>query len=181
MKLFNQYFNDEGLKVIGYRDVPVDTQALAEHVASTMPYVQQVFVDLNQHETPVKQLYLARKQIEQYAEREHLDLYFTSLSHKTIVYKGWLRSDQIKTLYLDLNNEDYQSKLGLVHSRFSTNTFPSWKRAHPNRLLMHNGEINTIKVNWMRARQRQLINTLFGHESEKFKILLMKTEATQLL
>ena len=91
--------------------------------------------------------------------------------------------DQIKTLYLDLNNEDYQSKLGLVHSRFSTNTFPSWKRAHPNRLLMHNGEINTIKgnVNWMRARQRQLINALFGHESEKFKILLMKTEATQLL
>ncbi|MEJ7358475.1 hypothetical protein, partial [Staphylococcus epidermidis] len=67
--VFNQYFNDEGLKVIGYRDVPVDTQALAEHVASTMPYVQQVFVDLNQHETPVKQLYLARKQIEQYAER----------------------------------------------------------------------------------------------------------------
>ena len=61
------------MKVIGYRDVPVDTQALAEHVASTMPYVQQVFVDLNQHETPVKQLYLARKQIEQYAEREHLD------------------------------------------------------------------------------------------------------------
>ena len=111
------------MKVIGYRDVPVDTQALAEHVASTMPYVQQVFVDLNQHETPVKQLYLARKQIEQYAEREHLDLYFTSLSHKTIVYKGWLRSDRIKTLYLDLNNEDYQSKLGLVHSRFSTNTF----------------------------------------------------------
>ena len=169
--VFNQYFNDEGLKVIGYRDVPVDTQALAEHVASTMPYVQQVFVDLNQHETPVKQLYLARKQIEQYAEREHLDLYFTSLSHKTIVYKGWLRSDQIKTLYLDLNNEDYQSKLGLVHSRFSTNTFPSWKRAHPNRLLMHNGEINTIKgnVNWMRARQRQLINTLFGNESEKIQ------------
>lgn len=101
------------MKVIGYRDVPVDTQALAEHVASTMPYVQQVFVDLNQHETPVKQLYLARKQIEQYAEREHLDLYFTSLSHKTIVYKGWLRSDQIKTLYLDLNNEDYQSKWDL--------------------------------------------------------------------
>ena len=79
--------------------------------------------------------------------------------------------DRIKTLYLDLNNEDYQSKLGLVHSRFSTNTFPSWKRAHPNRLLMHNGEINTIKgnVNWMRARQRQLINTLFGNESEKIQ------------
>ena len=69
-------------------------------------------------------MYIARKQIEQYAERQDLGLYFTSLSHKTIVYKGWLRSDQIKKLYLDLNHEDYQSKLGLVHSRFSTNTFP---------------------------------------------------------
>ena len=110
-----------------------------------------------------------RKQIEQYAERQD-GLYFTSLSHKTIVYKGWLRSDQIKKLYLDLNHEDYQSKLGLVHSRFSTNTFPSWKRAHPNRLLMHNGEMNYKgNVNWMRARQRQLIQTLFGEEHTKIQ------------
>ena len=100
-----------------------------------------------------------------------MDLYFTSLSNRTIVYKGWLRSDQIKALYLDLNHEAYVSKLGLVHSRFSTNTFPSWKRAHPNRLLMHNGEINTIKgnVNWMRARQNELIETVFGAEKDKVK------------
>ncbi|PTF20195.1 glutamate synthase large subunit [Staphylococcus devriesei] len=168
---FNRYFEDEGLKVIGYRDVPVDTQAIAPHVVATMPYIQQVFIDLASHPTPVKQLFLARKQIEYYAETQDLELYFTSLSHKTIVYKGWLRSDQIKKLYLDLNNPLYQSKLGLVHSRFSTNTFPSWKRAHPNRLLMHNGEINTIKgnVNWMRARQRQLIKTLFGDEHYKIQ------------
>ena len=74
-------------------------------------------------------MYLARKQIERYGEEQSLELYFTSLSKRTIVYKGWLRSDQIKGLYLDLQNEDFQSKLGLVHSRFSTNTFPSWKRA----------------------------------------------------
>lgn len=168
---FNDYFQSEGLKVIGYRDVPVDVNAVAPHVASTMPHIQQVFIDIRSIETPVKPLYIARKQIEQYAERQDLGLYFTSLSHKTIVYKGWLRSDQIKKLYLDLNHEDYQSKLGLVHSRFSTNTFPSWKRAHPNRLLMHNGEINTIKgnVNWMRARQRQLIQTLFGEEHTKIQ------------
>lgn len=73
---------------------------------------------------------MARKQIEHEAEQQGLELYFTSLSHKTIVYKGWLRSDQIKGLYLDLQHSDYQSKFGLVHSRFSTNTFPSWKRAH---------------------------------------------------
>lgn len=168
---FNDYFQSEGLKVIGYRDVPVDVNAVAPHVASTMPHIQQVFIDIRLIETPAKPLYIARKQIEQYAERQDLGLYFTSLSHKTIVYKGWLRSDQIKKLYLDLNHEDYQSKLGLVHSRFSTNTFPSWKRAHPNRLLMHNGEINTIKgnVNWMRARQRQLIQTLFGEEHTKIQ------------
>ena len=121
-------------------------KTVAQHVADTMPYIQQVFVDIRHVNHIEKQLYLARKQIEFYAEKEDLELYFTSLSHKTIVYKGWLRSDQIKSLYLDLTHESYQSKLGLVHSRFSTNTFPSWKRAHPNRLLMHNGEINTIKV-----------------------------------
>ena len=76
----------------------------------------------------LKTIVLARKQIEKYSETQSIDLYFTSLSHRTIVYKGWLRSDQIKGLYLDLQNEAYQSKLGLVHSRFSTNTFPSWKR-----------------------------------------------------
>lgn len=78
----------------------------------------------------LKTIILARKQIERYGEEQSLELYFTSLSKRTIVYKGWLRSDQIKELYLDLQNETFQSKLGLVHSRFSTNTFPSWKRAH---------------------------------------------------
>ena len=96
------------------------------------------------------------------------------MSHKTIVYKGWLRSDQIKKLFQDLNDEHYISKLGLVHSRFSTNTFPSWKRAHPNRLLMHNGEINTIKgnVNWMRARQNDLIESIFGENKHKVEEII---------
>ena len=93
--------------------MPVDVNAVAPHVASTMPHIQQVFIDIRLIETPAKPLYIARKQIEQYAERQDLGLYFTSLSHKTIVYKGWLRSDQIKKLYLDLNHEDYQSKLDL--------------------------------------------------------------------
>ena len=134
-----------------------------------MPYIQQVFVDIRGVEH-VENNYFSEKQIERYGEEQSLELYFTSLSKRTIVYKGWLRSDQIKELYLDLQNETFQSKLGLVHSRFSTNTFPSWKRAHPNRMLMHNGEINTIKgnVNWMRARQNKLVETLFGDEKIKF-------------
>ncbi len=166
---FNHYFEREGFKVIGYRDVPVDTNAIAEHVADTMPYIQQVFVNIRGVKEVEKQLFLARKQIEKYGEEHSLDIYFTSLSNRTIAYKGWLRSDQIKGLYLDLQNENFQSKLGLIHSRFSTNTFPSWKRAHPNRMLMHNGEINTIKgdVNWMRARQSKLVETLFKDEKDK--------------
>ena len=174
--VLNQYFESEGLGVIGYRDVPVNKEAVAQHVANTMPFIQQVFIDIRQAENINKQLYLARKQIEYYAERKGIELYFTSLSHKTIVYKGWLRSDQIKGLYLDLTHEAYQSKLGLVHSRFSTNTFPSWKRAHPNRLLMHNGEINTIKgnVNWMRARQNKLVHTLLVKINIKYIVLSMK-------
>lgn len=172
--MFNSYFESEGFNVIGYRDVPVDTNAIAKHVADTMPYIQQVFLDIRGVENVEKQLYLARKQIERYGEEQSLELYFTSLSKRTIVYKGWLRSDQIKGLYLDLQNEDFQSKLGLVHSRFSTNTFPSWKRAHPNRMLMHNGEINTIKgnVNWMRARQNKLVETLFGDEKDKVHFIV---------
>ena len=168
---FNAHFEAEGLTVLGYREVPVDINAIAAHVAETMPYIQQVFVALNDTSHIERTLFLARKQIENYANQQQLDLYFTSLSHRTIVYKGWLRSDQINALYEDLNHEDFVSKLGLVHSRFSTNTFPSWKRAHPNRLLMHNGEINTIKgnVNWMRARQNELIATIFGEDKDKVK------------
>lgn len=169
--IFKAYFETEGLRVIGYRDVPVDVSAVAPHVAETMPVIQQVFIDLNHSADAAKRLYLARKQIEFYGDEQELELYFTSLSPKTIVYKGWLRSDQIKGLYEDLNHPDYESKLGLVHSRFSTNTFPSWKRAHPNRLLMHNGEINTIRgnVNWMRARQKRLVETIFD-ENDRPKV-----------
>ena len=169
--VFRAYFESEGLKVIGYRNVPVEVSAVPPHVAETMPYIQQIFIDLNHTADAEKRLYLARKQIEFYGDEQGLELYFTSLSTKTIVYKGWLRSDQIKSLFIDLNHPDYISKLGLVHSRFSTNTFPSWKRAHPNRLLMHNGEINTIRgnINWMRARQKRLIETLFD-ENDRAKV-----------
>ncbi|MBI5975010.1 glutamate synthase large subunit [Staphylococcus canis] len=167
-------FSQEGLTIEGYRDVPVDTQCLAAHVAETMPNIQQMFVtNQNAHHFD-RALYLARKQVEQYSDNHDLGLYFASLSRRTIVYKGWLRSDQIYSLYLDLQQEDYVSKFGSVHSRFSTNTFPSWERAHPNRLLMHNGEINTIQgnANWMRARQKQLIETIFPDDVHKIEHII---------
>ncbi|REH85780.1 glutamate synthase large subunit [Staphylococcus felis] len=162
-------FSNEGLHVEGYRSVPVDVGCLAPHVAKTMPVIQQVFVTNATASHFDQALYLARKQIEKYSSEQGLTLYFASLSRRTIVYKGWLRSDQIQSLYIDLQQEDYVSKFGSVHSRFSTNTFPSWERAHPNRLLMHNGEINTIQgnVNWMRARQKKLVETLFGDDAYK--------------
>ena len=151
--------------------MPLQTEVLAPHVIKTMPVIQQVFVTFDDDTHLDRRLYLVRKQIEAYCAAERLDVYFTSLSHKTIVYKGWLRSDQIKGLYTDLNAPDYTSKLGLVHSRFSTNTIPSWQRAHPNRMLMHNGEINTIKgnVNWMRAREQRFIQTVFGQDAQKIQ------------
>ncbi|HHU6751500.1 TPA: glutamate synthase large subunit [Staphylococcus pseudintermedius] len=168
------FFEGEGLRVIGDRQVPVDVTCLAPHVAETMPVIQQVFVVNDSAQDFKRALYLARKQIEKYGQSAQLDLYFTSLSTRTIVYKGWLRSDQIKSLYVDLQQPSYVSKFGSVHSRFSTNTFPSWERAHPNRLLMHNGEINTIQgnVNWMRARQRRLIETIFGEAQHKVHQIL---------
>lgn len=167
-------FEAEGLALLGYRDVPVDVTCLAPHVAKTMPTIQQLFVVNRSAKHFDRALYLARKQIEHYSSKEKLGIYFTSLSRRTIVYKGWLRSDQIKALYVDLQQAAYVSKFGSVHSRFSTNTFPSWERAHPNRLLMHNGEINTIQgnVNWMRARQKRLIQTVFGTDAHKVHRIL---------
>lgn len=109
---------------------------------------------------------LAEKQI-RYGDNAHgRFFYIASLSYKTIVYKGMLLSEQVQPFYPDLQDKDMESALALVHSRFSTNTFPSWERAHPNRYIIHNGEINTIRgnQNWMRARESLLASPYFGAE-----------------
>ena len=95
--------------------------------------------------------------------------YFASLSSRTIVYKGLLTPEQVDAFYLDLQDEDFVSAFALVHSRFSTNTFPSWERAHPNRYLIHNGEINTLRgnINWMKAREKQFVSEAFGEDLQK--------------
>ena len=170
----------EGLRVIGWRDVPVDTTVVGSGSRAAMPTFRQVFiageglagVDLD------RRVYVVRKRIEHeigpggagYAAAEddeaaigntappHTGVYFPSLSARTLVYKGMLISRQLTSFYADLRDERVESALALVHSRFSTNTFPSWPLAHPYRMIAHNGEINTIagNRNWMRARETLL-------------------------
>ncbi|MBC3804922.1 glutamate synthase large subunit [Acetobacterium fimetarium] len=163
----------EGQSVIGWRDVPTDLCDLGETAIKSMPYIKQVFIKKNPAITdPMdfeRKLYTIRKQTEKITKKRDLYFYAASFSSRTIVYKGMLTEDQVGLFYKDLQDEDVTSAIAMVHSRFSTNTFPSWERAHPNRYAIHNGEINTLRgnVNWMYARQSQLKSDLFGDELEK--------------
>ncbi|WP_236245343.1 glutamate synthase large subunit [Streptomyces sp. CC210A] len=152
---------EEGLTVLGWREVPVTPDLLGATARSTMPAFRQVFVtdgattgiDLD------RKAFVLRKR----AERE-TGAYFPSLSARTLVYKGMLTTGQLEPFFPDLSDRRMASAVALVHSRFSTNTFPSWPLAHPYRFIAHNGEINTVKGNrnWMRARESQLVSDLFG-------------------
>ncbi|HLY82843.1 MAG TPA: glutamate synthase central domain-containing protein, partial [Acidimicrobiales bacterium] len=153
----------EGLAVLGWRDVPTDASSLGEAARAVMPRFRQVFVagrPNGDDEDPVggidleRRAFILRKRI----EHEIDGVYFPSLSARTLVYKGMLTAPQLTDFYPDLSDERLESALALVHSRFSTNTFPSWPLAHPYRYLAHNGEINTLQGNrnWMRAREALL-------------------------
>lgn len=168
--IVEETIDEEGQKLIAFRDVPVNVDAIASHVQETMPQFVQVITDVSE---PLA-LYYMRKMIEQNLEARHVGHYNASFSNETIVYKGWLRAGQIKMFYVDLKDERYVTKFGSVHSRFSTNTFPSWARAHPNRLLMHNGEINTIKgnANWMKARTKQWLVDTYGEKGRKIESII---------
>lgn len=169
---------EEGQSVIGWRTVPVDASMLGRAAVSTMPFVRQLFVGKNTDVTNglafERKLYVIRKRAENeigsHLSTEH-SFYFASFSSKTIVYKGMLTTEQVNQFYLDLNDPLFETALALVHSRFSTNTFPSWERAHPNRYMIHNGEINTLKgnVNWMRAREAQFASPLFQEDIDKIR------------
>ncbi len=161
-----------GLVRFGWRHVPVDESALGEKAASTAPLIKQVligrgYVSLYDYEHT---LYLVRKEI----EKNGLSLdgfYVSSLSSRTIVYKGLFVATQLKSFYRDLNDPDYESALAVIHQRYSTNTFPNWFLAQPFRLLAHNGEINTLagNRNWMRAREAEMSSTLWGQRIERLK------------
>jgi glutamate synthase domain-containing protein 2/glutamate synthase domain-containing protein 1/glutamate synthase domain-containing protein 3 len=158
----------EGQQLVAWRDVPVDTSVPGATAAQTMPRIRQAVIaaaaglDRNAFE---RKLYVIRRLI----EKEAPELVIPSLSSQTIVYKGMLTAPQLGRFYLDLADERLESAFALVHSRYSTNTFPSWELAHPYRLIAHNGEINTLRgnANWMRARESQLCSELFGDDLPK--------------
>jgi glutamate synthase (NADPH/NADH) large chain len=155
-EMIEAIIQEEGQKLIGWRTVPTDNTLLGDSAKSVEPFIRQVFVERNsnlQDELAFERiLFIIRKRAEQairYTEGVEGGeyFYFTSMSARTIVYKGMLTTDQMDTFYLDLRDPAMESALAMVHSRFSTNTFPSWERAHPNRYLIHNGEINTLRGN----------------------------------
>ena len=158
---------EEGLVVLGWRALPINSSSLGKTALSVMPDFQQVFIAGKNGES---ELALDRKVFCLRKRAEHsLDLYFPSLSSQTIVYKGMLTTGQLEEFFPDLSDERVASPLALVHSRFSTNTFPSWPLAHPYRYIAHNGEINTVKGNrnWMRARESLLKSDFFGEDLDR--------------
>ncbi|TLY21927.1 MAG: glutamate synthase subunit alpha, partial [Nitrospirae bacterium] len=174
-RLFEKVIEEEGARLLGWRDVPVKSGAIGSQARRTEPAIRQVFIardSLNEAQFERK-LYVIRKRIENAIResaiegREHF--YIPSMSMNTIIYKGLLLPDQITQYFPDLTDTSVVSALAMIHSRFSTNTFPTWPLAHPYRYICHNGEINTLKgnVNWMRARQGRLQSELFGDDIPK--------------
>jgi glutamate synthase (NADPH/NADH) large chain/glutamate synthase (ferredoxin) len=161
----------EGQELLGWRDVPVDLDHVGDTANQSRPHIRQLFIgagagfDADQDRFERK-LYVIRRIVELAAGP---DFYAPSFSSRTCVYKGMLISHQLRDFYPDLKDEAFGSALALVHSRFSTNTFPSWDLAHPFRVIAHNGEINTLmgNANWMRARESQLASDLFGLDLQK--------------
>jgi glutamate synthase domain-containing protein 2/glutamate synthase domain-containing protein 1 len=167
---FNAALTSRGLQVIGWRQVPTENSELGPTSISTEPYIEQVFVENTRHlesDAFERELLLARKRMETLSSKSHDPVYVCSLSSRTIVYKGQLHSGQVRNYFQDLQHEDFASHMALVHSRFSTNTFPSWDRAQPYRMLCHNGEINTLRGNKnnMNARSALLVSPFFGPET----------------
>ena len=178
---FEHFLSVEKQPLICWRDVPIDITGLGEAVLAQMPVIRQAFVsrgpDVADQDAFERKLLTIRKQVQnplaELALKKNLpgltQLYMPSFSTRTVVYKGLLLADQVGTFYTDLTNPLAVSALALVHQRFSTNTFPSWKLAHPYRFIAHNGEINTVRgnVNWMNARRRTLESDLLGPDLNK--------------
>ena len=168
-KMFEIIVEKEGMEFLGWREVPTDREVLGDKAVSCMPSIQQAFIkkprDLEAGLMFDRRLYVVRRVFEQSND----DTYVVSLSSRTIVYKGMFLVGQLRTFFQDLQSPDYESAIATVHSRFSTNTNPSWERAHPNRFIVHNGEINTIRgnVDKMLAREETMATEYFAHELHK--------------
>lgn len=168
--IFEKIVTEEGQTVLGWRDVPTDHGDLGQTARNSEPFIQQVFIGRNPDVADdlgfERKLYVIGKRSHHEIHRSGVDKswYSTSVSSRTIVYKGMLTPPQVRGYFPDLNDERFTSALGLVHSRFSTNTFPSWERSHPYHYIAHNGEINTLRgnINWMHARQSLFASEEFG-------------------
>jgi len=167
----------EGLGLLGWRDVPTSNALLGETARASQPVIRQVFAARPPHVEAglafERRLFIVRRLIEKAVSRSALpgraECYVPSLSSRTIVYKGMLNASQLLHFYPDLEDAGFESAIAMVHSRFSTNTFPSWGRAHPYRYISHNGEINTLRgnINWMHARESMFRSSLFGDDLRK--------------
>ncbi|MEL7224725.1 MAG: glutamate synthase subunit alpha, partial [Cyanobacteria bacterium J06576_12] len=179
-KRFEKVAAAAGVDVLGWRDVPTDNESLGPTAKGSEPFMQQAFIGRGSMSPDADELALERKLylVRKLAHREITEIdsywYVSSASCRTVVYKGMLMPVQVGKYYLDLNDPDMESALSLVHSRFSTNTFPSWERAHPYRYIAHNGEINTLRgnINWMTARQSMFESELFGDDLDKARPLI---------
>ena len=160
LEQISQIASEEGLRIVGWRDLPIDSKSIGKTALSVMPSFKQIFVAGLKEESDLvleRMVFCLRKRVE-----HTMPIYVASLSSRTIVYKGMLTTGQLEEFFPDLSNPLVVSAMALVHSRFSTNTFPSWPLAHPYRFIAHNGEINTVKGNrnWMRARETLLQSDL---------------------
>ena len=177
VKVFAEEIANEGMVLLGWRDVPTDNSTLGESVKPTEPVHQQVFIGKGSRKISEdefeRRLYLLRKTISgrlyTMRERRNSSYYPVSLSCRTVIYKGMFLADQLGTYYPDLHDSEFVSALALVHQRFSTNTFPTWSLSHPYRMIAHNGEINTLRGNrnWMAARQATASSPFYGEDISK--------------
>jgi glutamate synthase (NADPH) large chain len=183
-RMLEKVVSDYGMVTLGWRDVPVDNRAIGPTPRACEPRIRQIFVGMGKsfynRQDFDRRLYLVRQKAENTIEFSDLPqnarnmFYICALSASRIIYKGMLTADQVRKYFPDLSEPDFESALAVIHSRFSTNTFPSWDRAHPYRYIAHNGEINTLRGNrnWMRARYGSLQSDIFGDELQKmFPIL----------
>ena len=177
MRMFEVIAEKEGLEVLGWRQVPTHPEILGQVAVDCMPDIRQVFLkrpeSVERGLAFDRRLYVVRREFEQSSE----DTYICSLSSRTIVYKGMFLVGQLRNFYEDLQDKDYKSAIALVHSRFSTNTTPSWERAHPYRMVAHNGEINTIRgnIDRMLAREETMSSEVFKDDLDKIYPVISKT------
>ncbi|MFB5664001.1 glutamate synthase large subunit [Alteribacillus sp. HJP-4] len=167
-EVLRELIEEEGQQLLGWRTVPVNDSFVGDHAKKSKPFIRQFFISpgsgLKTRLDFERRLFIIRKRAEKKLQNIEEIFYISSLSTTTIVYKGMLIPEQLGSFFIDLNHPDFTSSLALVHSRFSTNTFPSWERSHPNRYTIHNGEFNTIRgnVNWMRAREALCTSEFFN-------------------